>query len=134
MISDIRYRIRLVSDDRQQVTGMRVGRFAIRMCRPGETVGRRDRGNERLLRAFSVDHIASGLGIADFSSFADALALADDLSRFSQRDPSSRDPWRTCELIGPALVPWLRSCLEADHVTPYRAWMRDHQQSETATP
>jgi hypothetical protein len=135
VICDVRYRIRLNSGARacESVAGMRVGRFALRRCRVGETVGRPGRP-ARVLRAFGVDHIASGMGIADFSEFVDALALADDLSRFSRRDPSSRDPWRTIELIGPALMPWLRACLGADHVTPYRQWLSNQQQVETATP
>jgi hypothetical protein len=131
MISDVRYRIRLTSNDREPVTGMRVGRFAVRMCRVGERVGTSHDGIGRLLRAFGVDHIASGLGIADFSTFADALALADDLSRFSRRDPSSRDPWRAVELIGSALVPWLRACVAADRAVPYRDWQRNSALGDT---
>lgn len=123
MISDIRYAVRGCNGTRFPVRGMRVGRFAVRVALADTVVFAHDRSWSRPHRAFAVDHVGTGCAMGDFTRFDDALALADDISRFSRRDPSSRDPSRAAEQVGGLVVEWLRDCVSADRVTPYRAWL-----------
>ncbi len=56
----------------------------------------------------------------DIESFNDALIIADDLSRFSRKDPSAKDQSRFFEQIGPHVVEWLMSVIKNKKVMNYR--------------
>jgi hypothetical protein len=95
----VRYTRRLKNGKSERVEGLRVGRFAIR-----ETGGVED-GNVR----FSVDHISTGFRLIAVRSMQDAAMIVDDISRFSVRDPASRDRARAGEQIGKKVREWLKA-------------------------
>jgi hypothetical protein len=108
-----------------RVRGARVGRFAIRM----RWAGARQMEFGRPTRPFVVDHINTGAILADVTNFDDALRIADDLSRFSRKDPSARSASRAAEQIGESVVKWAIACCNEDRHIPYREWLAARRQA-----
>ena len=118
MIGDIEYAvIHTRSRTLYPVTGMQVGRFAIRMKL--ERVKFADGTTPRL---FQVDHPATHACFGDFDRFEDALAYADDLSRYSENDPDSSDMEEVKRLIGRRTMAWARDAGDGTFI-PYREWL-----------
>lgn len=104
-----------------RVNALRVGRFAVRGALPEET----HIIFPRYLRPWAVVHVNTGTLVGDFSSHGDALAFADDLSRFSAKDPASRDPRRVIKQMGPAVVEWARAIHDSGAYVPFPRPQRD---------
>lgn len=126
MLDDVRYRVRIrlapwMDWQGLAVAGMRVGRFAVRMKYAFGTVVT-DSGRQRECRSFVVDHINAGASVGDFATFEDALAFADDISRFAQHDPSSSDHNRLLAQLGPDIQSWVTACRVAGNHIPFRQW------------
>jgi hypothetical protein len=123
---EVTYTIRNAAGRQEEVKGVRVGRFAVRRATP-----------EQMSVAFlpelewRVDHTPSGAAVAVFDNPDDAYAMADDISRFAQRDPASRDVRRAVQQIGPAVGAWVNEVQQAGAYTPFREWLaeRGHQWS-----
>ena len=75
-----------------------------------------------------VDHVPSGLWIADFDTFEDAMAVADDLSRWSPVDPDATERNAVALQLGPQIEQWLDAMSETGAVFPFRAWQRERAQ------
>ena len=100
------------------MTGLQVGRFALRDTRGGKTLG-------RPVRAYAVDHVPTGKMMCDFTRYDHALAFADDISRFALHDPVGPSATELIHQLGPLIVRWLTACLAADNYAPFRdftAW------------
>jgi hypothetical protein len=109
------------------VRGVQVGRFAIRHAAPGSHQSYFLPSVEDA--PWRVDHIPTGYAISAFDNFEDAYALADDISRFSKSDPSSKDPKRVGEQVGPQIRAWLKAIYPDAGMTPkyipYRQWLAE---------
>ena len=92
----VRYTRRLKDGKSERVEGLRVGRFAIRETEIGDHT------------IFVVEHTPSGYRVFIAHSLEDAAMLADDLSRFSEKDPSAKDPKRAAAQMGPKIEQWVR--------------------------
>lgn len=121
MIEDVTYK----TFNGLRVRGARVGRFAIRMRGAGAYCPHTGRHT----RLFVVDHINTGAILVDVTNFDDALRIADDLSRFSLKDPSARAAKRAVTQIGPAVVEWSIDCCNQDRHIPYREWLAARRQA-----
>lgn len=104
------------------VRGFQIGRFAVR-CRSTDVdfVKGSDGSGDRC-RDFIVDHIGTGAAVVDLSRFDDAIAFADDMSRFADPDPDASGPIALRRQIGPVLCGWAETCRERDTFIP----LRDH--------
>ena len=90
---------------RRPATGVQIGRFAVRMS-AGEVLYDAD-GRNSVARPWSVDHIASGISVLDLHTFEDAVFVADDVSRFSAKDPDATTLDALIEQLGDRVVGWL---------------------------
>jgi hypothetical protein len=118
------YRLSVNRGQWKPVEGLQIGRFAVRLNFVGGVNRKRDPGgNTHAVRAYAVDHVPSGLLVADFDAFDKAVAFADDISRFSAHDPSSSSHVALVNELGPDIVRWTRDCIEADRAIPYRTWL-----------
>jgi hypothetical protein len=84
-----------LSGGKRRVRGVQVGRFAVRHAVSADVA------------PWRVDHIPTGLAVSAFETFEDAYALADDISRFSQHDPSSKNKAKAAKQIGPQVGRWM---------------------------
>jgi hypothetical protein len=105
------------------VRGLIVGRFMVRSRVANET-GRDVTSNARVTpRDWNVMHINSGITWS-FSELAVALAVADDMSRFSRTDPSTRklvaDALR--KQMGELVWSWVEEQQVTDAYVPFRQW------------
>lgn len=100
------------------MTGMQVGRFALRNTRGGIALG-------RPLRAYAIDHVLTGRMMCDLTHYDHALAFADDISRFASSDPIGPSVVALTHQLGPLIIRWMVACLAADNYAPFRdftAW------------
>lgn len=100
------------------MTGLQVGRFALRATRGGKALG-------RPLRAYAIDHVPTGRMMCDFTHYDDALAFADDISRFASSDPIGPSVVELTHQLGLLICRWMVACLAADKYAPFRdftAW------------
>jgi len=104
------------------VSGVQVGYFAVRAELVNETVPSVSTGLLRRVRGWVVDHWPSGLSIVDAPSFADAMVLADDLSRFCANEADGTSSRALAHAFGPMLTTWFRDVRETGVVLPYREW------------
>jgi hypothetical protein len=95
----VRYTRRLTDGRSERVEGLRVGRFAIRET--GDV--------EAGTRQFSVEHIPTGFRLISVQFMQEAAMIADDISRFSARDPAAKDKVRAAEQIGKKVRDWLKA-------------------------
>ena len=112
--------------------GVQVGHFAIRETDPDEICKHDETGEVSPARGFSVDHIHTGFGLFDAWTFADAMIVADDLSRYAAEEPLTDDCSSRDELdrqIGEPLGEWLDAMdeLPAGQVIGFRAWRAQHE-------
>lgn len=132
-MNDIEYSV-IGTRRRRIVRGEQIGYYAVRYCRGELTlVGKGERAGAYLESLdYTVDHLASGLSIIDASSYADAMALADELSTFSPADemvPSEAaksDGFAMCQeyaaYVGPELATWIQTIAELQRFVPFREW------------
>lgn len=103
------------------VVGLQVGRFAVRSRLPGERLIAR--GRHRAAQAFIVNHIPSGVYFADFDTFDEALGFADDVSRFSENDPSADHPSKIVAQLGQRITEWVIATGSLRRYAPFRTWL-----------
>lgn len=117
---EIVYKVRRHNQGRRvlfaPVNGFQVGRFAVRKRTQLdlEAIGRN--GHSVPVRQYIVDHINTGIIVIDTDTFDDAVMLADDISRFSKRDPRTRDPNKFMAQLGKDIVEWLCWIIEERRV------------------
>jgi len=73
-----------------------------------------------------VDHIASGQFAGSFETPEEAYGYADDLSRFSTKDPSSKDKRLAVQQIGKrgsSIRKWAAEVSRAHSYIPFREWL-----------
>jgi hypothetical protein len=107
-----RFRIILGKPDAQNyttVTGVVVGRFGVHEAHRQED-------------GWSVTHLPTGLNMIYAESFSQAMILADDFSRFSKKDPSSRDRRRVKEQLGPDVCAWGSYMRKTGNRVSFRQW------------
>ena len=124
MIDDVTYRVARWRGGNPLVHGMRVGRWAVRMKREDDAFS-----FGRVGRMFIVDHINTGTNAGDFDSFDEAIRFADDISRYAERDPSTRDIDRVEAQLGRDVVAWLCACRSVAKHIPYREWLAARRQA-----
>lgn len=114
------------------VRGVQIGRFAVR--NGGDDDIARVALPPSDLAPWVVEHIPTGLALVAFDNFEDAYAAADDLSRFSKSDPSSKDQKRAVEQVGPLIRAWVHTMLDPWRgqqqplkYIPYREWLVDNK-------
>lgn len=132
MIDTVKYRllerVRETGQFRRRVVvGVQVGRFAIRCTDPNEPCILPDGASGILGNPYAVDHMASGAGLGDFETWADAVAIADDVSRFSERDPDGKTPTELIEQLGPVMFAWLHHCARVRVPIPFRTWQQQER-------
>lgn len=120
----VRYNRHRKDGKRERVEGLRVGRFAIRELEVD--------GSRRV----QVDHTPSGYRVFNtYSSIEFAAMLADDLSRFSAKDPSAKDPKRAAAQMGPKIEAWVREQQQRlDHGDAPRGFREHHHLVEYPPP
>lgn len=121
-VSEIEYAIACTGGVRELRRGTQIGRFAVRTSR-GEHAWGWDNGNYVASRDFKVDHVPSGIGVCSVETYADAVAFADDLSRFCPVDVDATTIERFAEQIGPDINAWIDVIAETGKHTPYRDWL-----------
>jgi hypothetical protein len=124
VINDVAYRVARWGGSNPRVHGMRVGRWAVRMKREDDAFLFWRPG-----RMFIVDHINTGTNAGDFDSFDEAIRFADDISRYSERDCSTRDVSRIEAQLGRSVVAWLCACRTVAKHIPYREWLAARRQA-----
>jgi hypothetical protein len=120
---EVVYPSRLVNGHVERTTGVRIGRFAVSFDEP-------DRW------PWNVDHIGTGFTMGQFDNSEDAYAFADDLSRFSRRDPTASLPPRGVPIrallaaqdklytqLGEAINDWI-DAVSPGRFQPFREWRR----------
>ena len=117
----------------RDVSGVQIGRFAVRQAAPGTI----DAGNLPPVEdaPWRVDHVPSGLCVFAFADFEEAYAAADDLSRFSSRDMSAKDRLKVREQSGSLIVEWVLMINEPHYdrdgrrkmpkYIPFRDWLAE---------
>lgn len=108
-MSDVRYKV-IGVEGTMRVTGYQIGRFAVRPTPPGFTVFSMN-NKPCVTHAWLLDHIPSGFVVLSLDTFAEAVVVADDLSRFSKSDPSTKNPAKVLQQVGPDMDAWLRGIL-----------------------
>lgn len=103
------------------VSGVQVGRFAVRARWDGEYTAGNDSSGRRPARQWIVDHLPTGAQVFDSNDRAAAQLAADELSRWSVEDPDSTDCGRAVQQIGADLFAWL-DAHDGKRLTPYRQW------------
>ena len=122
--TEIEYTIRNKEGESWRVTGVQIGRWAVRL-------GAEDHPNlfdSDVENQYVVDHINSGVGAMAFDNFEDAYAFADDLSRFSKSDTSSRSPKGVMKQVGPAVRKWALHVKNNGYM-PFREWIETQGES-----
>jgi hypothetical protein len=101
---------------------MQVGRFAVRMRGAKHLIADHAGGSVREARTFVVDHINTGICMGDFGCFADAVAYADDVSRFCVRDAASHDYECAAAQMGDDILDWTQDQQALGRFVPFRQW------------
>jgi hypothetical protein len=70
-----------------------------------------------------IEHIPTGAFIFSTDDFDTAIAIADDLSRFSAKDPASKDPKVAMRQIGQPVRIWMRDQVNPHGYMPFRDWV-----------
>lgn len=105
------------------VEGVQIGRFGIHEITDAE-----DRTEHPKWAKYAVDHINTGKCVLRTRTFEDAVMIADDLSRFSRSDPSSRNREKVIRQLGPSVARWIYDQYKKPdgRVIGYREWLRIH--------
>jgi len=122
---EVNYTIRNRDMEEYRVTGIRVGRWAVRKAgddHPGLTWMDDEEAAEYPWR---VDHIPTGLIAAAFATPEDAYAFADDISRFSLKDPASKNTDRVMAQIGTPVRKWAAHVRDSKKYVPFREWLAE---------
>jgi hypothetical protein len=127
--NEIRYTIRGRGSSVRAV-GYQIGRFAIRKILNGDELSF---ASERLEFPFySVDHIPTGYAVMSAQTVEEAAQIADDMSRFSEKDPSSKNPHKAIAQMGRSVDVWRKAQVKriAGGAAPqsYREFYADEQQ------
>ncbi len=88
----VSYKMRWEDGEEKLVEGYRVGRFSVRQSEDG---------------FWQVDHIATGTKLIGELDYQTAVAMADDVSRFSAQDPASKDRARATRQVGETVKRWI---------------------------
>jgi hypothetical protein len=113
------------------VSGFQIGRFAIRQRSEKDVDAITRSGKLVRLREHIVDHINTGIVLVTLDSFEDAVVVADDVSRFSRKDPSTKDREKFFEQLGEHLINWLKWCIQHNKAVPFRNYQ---EQTQGAVP
>ena len=101
------------------VEGVQVGRLAVRYEYRANIGGA---GELPMPPGWIVDHMGSHLAIyGPVETFAYAMVIADDVSRFAPQDLSAESMEGLIDQLGPDVLDWLDS-ITWGHVVPYRKW------------
>jgi hypothetical protein len=110
-VSEVVYKVRRLLPGGQAVfhdtVGYQIGRFAIRDRTPADMNGITDKGDRVPLKKFLIDHVNTGIIVIDSDDWDEAVRLADDISRFCTRDPSTKDPSKFVGQLDPKMVEWI---------------------------
>jgi hypothetical protein len=108
-----------------KVKGYQIGRFGVRTeVDPDDP----DKSSEHHPTPGSkghwrIEHIPTGAFIFSVDDFDTAIAIADDLSRFSEKDPSSKAAKVAMRQIGNPLRLWMREQVKPHGYMPFRDWV-----------
>ena len=99
--------------------GQEIGRFAVRELEPPTM-----RITQGTPYPFVVDHVSTGIVMADWSDRVRAWQFADELSRFSQIDPVGPLPRHLLHQLGQQLVAWI-TWMKSNHLPEinFREWL-----------
>ena len=128
-MNEIVYMSRYHNRADRSIVGTQVGRFAVRAALPRESrhaLG----GGECPVLPFIVDHIPSGVGVADFDTYEDALRFADEISRACPIDPDTADPWRLRGQLGPDVLAWIDNCELTGTVIRFRDFIAERDAAQ----
>jgi hypothetical protein len=107
--------------------GYQVGRFAIHEVPKGDNVNPVARHMARPL--YAVVHVPTGTTFFYAQKPEEALLLADDISRFSAKDPSSKNEIKVVGQLGPNVMRWARvqfgNAREGRRICGFREFMRN---------
>lgn len=113
--NEIRYKVVFRKDKNARiesalVSGFQIGRFAFRLV-PDTGHQPPNVGALFNLEApfYNIDHIPTGYSLISVRTAEEAARIADDLSRFSKKDPASKDPIRAKEQFGSKISKWMKS-------------------------
>jgi hypothetical protein len=123
---EIDYLIGGVEGDNTPVRGAQVGRFAVRHATEEQPEAHSKRVPRIEDAPWRVDHIPTGAIVWAFDNFETAYAVADDLSRFSSKDPSSKDREKAMQQMGTNIGAWMRDVI-AHGYKPYREWLVENK-------
>lgn len=136
MENNITYKVWRVDDFgrryRDDVAGFQIGRFAIRQRTEKDTDAYSKSGNLVRLREQIIDHINTGIILVTLDSFEDAVVVADDVSRFSKKDPSTEDQAKFFEQLGPHIIEWLKWCIRHNKAVSYRTFGARYETRQAA--
>ena len=121
MEDNVTFRVRAGGKPNYPVSGVRVGRFAVRVKVYGGQFF------DRLQRTYIVNHINTGFSMADFDTFEAAMGFADDASRFARKDVSARTKEKLHEQLGEPMVAWMKEARRTGQFIPYRQWLAERQ-------
>lgn len=118
----VEYTAVTVTGKRNQVRGHQIGYFAVRELALDE----RGFGHGATNLPYVIDHIPTGIVLADWPDRVGAWALADEVSRFALHDAVGPSPRELLAQLGPPLVAWvqwLQSALPRPDTLDFRAWL-----------
>jgi hypothetical protein len=126
---DIVYKVRRRNPDGSFVfndtVGYQIGRFAIR-DRTSEDMRGINREGERIpMKKYIIDHVNTGFIVIDSDDWDEAVQLADDISRFSAKDPEAKDLDTFLKQLGPKMVEWITFTIRSKQVTDYRQYHKE---------
>jgi hypothetical protein len=108
------------------VSVVQVGRFMVRPRLVGEICVSQADGVVREHRAYVIRHIPTDSWVCDLDTFADAMIVADDLSRFSLHDPCSRDRAKAAAQVGDEVQRWCTQVRRTGVAMSFREWRAKH--------
>lgn len=112
---DFVYRVRAHPSGFHEVTGMQVGRYAVRTARERACI--QTEGDRVVLTSgYTVDHLDLQIAVVGGLQFHEALSVADSLSLYAA-DPEPQG-WVKCD---PRIHQWL-SYITTQNFVSYEAW------------
>lgn len=116
------------------VKGVCVGRFGVRRSDTRALVS--NDGERFEIEPWYIDHLPSKMAIMVAATEAEAMRIADDMSRFSASDPTATDGELLFEQLGPKVDRWLRGTMSdpPGERRGLRQWEADQESAPAPAP